>query len=366
MKIGTIESPTIIDGTWQVIHDSGELASAVTDYDITDLDGDTDIEYKLIVRQVVGGANGTLSFRFNNDTSTIYGYQEFKGIGSNATTTQGTTSINRFYMSYNANSVGDIIFGEAHIYAKQGYIRTALTKWVGKISGTTVGECGMDGCVYNKTDSNITSIQVLGSVASGLGVGTRIILMRKVTADGLKTGDLEVQGKVYGVWQEVSRKEVTGSAIDSHAFTDLDGDTDVLYRLVIRGVNNYDGACTTVFQFNDDTANNYGYQQLYATNTTVTAANYTSKYNFSGGLVFGSDLNDLYQASFLIYAKSGYVRSVIMEGSSAIMGTTVGYTALVGASWNNTANEIISLKVSNTEATGLGVGTVIILERLNL
>jgi hypothetical protein len=80
-----------INGTWTVVHDSGEFSSAVTSYDITGLQGDTDIEYQLITRVVNGyaGAN-TIRFRLNSDSGSNYGIQNMLGESATASAARYT------------------------------------------------------------------------------------------------------------------------------------------------------------------------------------------------------------------------------------------------------------------------------------
>ena len=58
-----------------------------------------------------------------------------------------------------------------------------------------------------------------------------------------------------------------------------------------------------------------------------------------------------------IYAKSGYIRTVILNDVSNISGTTVSRINTAGHSWSNTADNITNMIIYNDAANGLGVGT---------
>jgi hypothetical protein len=68
----------------------------------------------------------------------------------------------------------------------------------------------------------------------------------------------------------------------------------------------------------------------------------------------------------LLYAKTGYVRTALSEIIRDITGTTVSFIILQGDSYNETSTEMTSLVISSDQTNGLGVGTSIIVERLNL
>ena len=76
--------------------------------------------------------------------------------------------------------------------------------------------------------------------------------------------------------------------------------------------------------------------------------------------------NNLAFGKALIYAKSGYIRTAILEENLEVTGTTVTRMVLAGQSLNNTTDNITSLVVSAAETNGLGVGTVMELWALKL
>lgn len=362
MKIGNLESPVTIDGTQKVIYDSGELTAAATSITISGLDGDVDEEYELIVRTVNGsGGNTYYGVRINNDsTANIYGAQNLDAIDTNASAQRFTTTMLQFVLNPVANTHQALV--NLKLKAKTGQVRTAIVKYAQGISGTTVTRAGLFGYSYNETATNITSLVVLAVNADGLGIGSRVILLKKVNAtDGIKTGNLEVQGKIYGVWQEVYNSTLTEAAT-SVTISGLTGNTDVLYRVRARSVGGYNGASNIYIRINNDSSSIYGKQYLGGLLSTVYGGR-----SVIAGIVAGiNTLNNLSLGECLIYAKSGFVRTAISSFSGRINTTTVNEIWLYGFSYNETSTEITSLVILAEYENGLGIGTNIIVEKLNL
>jgi hypothetical protein len=104
---------------------------------------------------------------------------------------------------------------------------------------------------------------------------------------------------------------------------------------------------------------------IQGSNTTVSAVRQTST-NIITLLGYSEALYRLSLGEMLIYAKSGYVRTILNSINCDVNGTTIGYLLQYGQSWNNTADNLTSLVILADQANGLGIGTEITLERLNL
>lgn len=159
-------------------------------------------------------------------------------------------------------------------------------------------------------------------------------------------------------WKQIYTHTVTGAAETSITIPDLLGNTDLVYKLEARIVNGYNGVCIPALRINNDTGSNYGYQYLQGASTSPAAGR-----NVETGINLGwaSALSNITMQSVLIHAKSGYVRTVLVESNDDIGGTTINDVLIRGASWNNTADEITSLVVLADQANGLGIGTEITL-----
>jgi len=148
----------------------------------------------------------------------------------------------------------------------------------------------------------------------------------------------------------------------TRAYNELDGDRDVLYRMLVRGVS----AGTTVvykLRHNQDSGSNYGYQYLRGTSTAVSASRSTGTETY--GLYNGSSSGELYMIDDLMYVKSGFVRPFLLIGADGITGTTIGTQALIADVWNNTTDKITRIQ-AGIQTNILGIGTHIELWRLNL
>ncbi len=153
------------------------LAAAATSVTISSLDGDTDEIYMLVTRIIGGNATPNIVLlRPNNDSGSNYGCQFLYGENATISASRSVDTGIRLYASGNAlNNLG---FCSTILYAKSGYIRTAIGKMSDKISGTTVTDIQILGSSWNNTADNITSLVIVAGQANGLGIGTDIRLYK--------------------------------------------------------------------------------------------------------------------------------------------------------------------------------------------
>jgi len=143
-------------------------------------------------------------------------------------------------------------------------------------------------------------------------------------------------------------------AATSVTISSLTGDTDVMYRLNIRSSGI--GSGEWLLYLNNDSGSNYGFQMLKGANTTPSA--YRAAY--TGMYLSGNGLNtDIGQFEGFLYAKSGYLRTMVSSFADGIATTTVTSDGLFGNVWTNTADEITSIVLNGGGANTLGIGTVI-------
>lgn len=151
------------------------LSSAATSITISNLDGDSDEEYRLIIR-VIGGTNAaSTELRPNNDSGSNYGYQYLLGQDTAISAVRGTLSY--FFLSYTSPS--ELALIDIILHAKRDYVRTLLQTVPYTISGTTISNLMEIGQSWNNTSDNITSLVILASASNGLGIGTSIELYKK-------------------------------------------------------------------------------------------------------------------------------------------------------------------------------------------
>jgi len=350
MRTGSING-TIYGNEWQTIYDSGELGSSATSLNITDLNGNLDKEYRLICR-FVSSSNSSFVIGPNGDYYNN-GLQQLTGNNSSAAASRQTSDPG-MYVGYSQNA-GEVSMSDTIIYAKSGFVRTGISTFFWG-SGTTVTQLNYHGWSWNNTADNITSLLIGGNMAAG----TRIILMRRADRDAStigKTGDADVYGRIKGCFQKIYENNLSAPAT-SMTISGLDGNTDVLYRLMFRGVNGYNGASAGALVFNGDVGTNYGYQRIYGSDTSPGA----NRYGTLTGISFGNwgALNQISMVDVLIHAKSGYVRTGLMDEIWNVNETTISAVLKKGLVWNNTASNLTSITIDGGAYINLlGTGTVI-------
>jgi hypothetical protein len=151
----------------------------------------------------------------------------------------------------------------------------------------------------------------------------------------------------------------------SIAISGLDGDTDKIYLISIELVNSYNGSINYYLKPNNDGSAVYGFNRIYGSNASAGSSKST-------GLTVGFQLESLSAMGRvaliknLLYAKSGYLRTMFTNGNDDITGTTITSVHLFGQSYNNTGTNITSLVIYGDQNTGIGQGSRIeIYRRLN-
>jgi hypothetical protein len=168
---------------WSMIA-STDIATAATNYTFSGLNGDTDGEYQVVARFVSGASVSTNYYLLPNADATAadYGQQIVYANGSTASGQQ-LTSQPGLYMAA-ANATGKLGFSNMTIYAKSGQMRSAINTEGESYSGSTIAYMEAGAEVWTNTASPITSLQVLATQASGLGVGTHLELWTKRSVGG--------------------------------------------------------------------------------------------------------------------------------------------------------------------------------------
>ena len=139
--------------------------------------------------------------------------------------------------------------------------------------------------------------------------------------------------------------------------TGLDGNTDEEYEFVCRFIDGFGENCNYHLQPNGDSNSaNFGSQYIDGRGTSISADRQTSTY-YGFLLAYGRDLNAITMSKAILYAKSGYIRSLLNTYADGISGTTVSVIRSLGQVWNNTLDNITSLVIFANQTNGLGVGT---------
>jgi len=157
------------------------LSAAATSTTISSLTGDTAKEYRILFRAVNGYAGANVySLRPNNDSGSNYGHQNITGNGSTIACSRNTSATG-FVIGEGAAS-GDLCISEILFHVASGYRRLLILKHAMSISGTTVTQQNEYTSVWNNTANEITSLVFLSNQTNGLGVGTQIIIYRRVSS----------------------------------------------------------------------------------------------------------------------------------------------------------------------------------------
>jgi hypothetical protein len=158
--------------------DTTIYGGAITYFNIPNLDGNTDEEYRFVIRPMFAGSGSSLGIRFNDDSGSNYGSQNIIGNNTSISATRYTQSgIDLHSAANSVSGESDLIDGI--LYAKSGYIRTLIVKSLQKITGTTCTAMAVQGHCWNNTSSNITSLQLFAS-DNCLAAGSSIELWKKV------------------------------------------------------------------------------------------------------------------------------------------------------------------------------------------
>jgi len=201
MKTGIIDG--LIHNTVGVIFDSGELVADATSIVIDGLTGNIDEEYEIYCFFVRGGTVAQSYYlNLNGDTGTNYGRERLRATGATITGVR-TTSTSNMSIGY-TNASGDVSFSVTMLHSKVGRKRVAYSRKALEVNATAVTYLDFEGHVWNNTTDEITSMTISSSGTDGIGVGSRIIITKRVnSAWGMKTGLIEPISTVGGVWQKI-------------------------------------------------------------------------------------------------------------------------------------------------------------------
>lgn len=342
MQFGNLSG--FVNGTEKIVFDyevTGSPVASIATGSI--LNGDEDGEYLIIVRCVDNASNYGCFARINNDSGANYGMRTTNG-NSTTITDRVYTGDTRLLFNDGTTAAG-VNFGMVKLFAKSGAVRLSTSLFGSRITGTTVNFVDFGGAVWNNTGTNITSMTFL-PVVGNINVGTRITILKTNNfTNGTPTGIITTP-YIKNSWLRVG-SNVVGSAVSSVTFSGLDGNTDVMYLLTWK----YQGGGASGagnITFNTDTSTNYGKQVIYATSGTVASARTTATTRISTSTSAGSPLH--YSGYLLIYAKSGFERTVIGQFADGTSGTTIGYLTVAAQVWNNTGSNITQIVVTDPNA----------------
>ena len=344
MQFGSLSG--LVSGTESIVFDytvEGSAVSSISTGNI--LNGDEDGWYTIIVFGVANGNPTYCNLQFNADSGTNYG---IRGINANNTTVSNENRTGETIMYWGGISplyTDRVFFYVGKVYAKSGAVRLVNTIKCADLTGTTVTDLAVCGGVWNNTVDNLVSI----TVNAAMKVGSRVIILKSNNfTNGTPTGSITTP-YIKGAWVRVGTPSVgttpgsiiLPSAASSVTFSGLDGDRDVVYYATSQVKQGTSNLGASGFRINNDSADTYGYQLIYADNTTVGALRNTSNIGYHTGYL----LNNGYVSSgyMILFAKQGFIRPGLSVENMNINGTTIGQIRVNGWSYPKTNTNITSL-----------------------
>ncbi|MDX1957817.1 MAG: hypothetical protein SFU98_04550 [Leptospiraceae bacterium] len=158
-----------------------DITAPTTSVNITGLDGDSDVIYEIYFRIVGAGSVADMNLRPNADSTTSYNCRNMYNQSNSGTTAHFYNDAHTgfFLTSAGGGSLnGATASGRFTLYAKTGNFRT-WNGYSGKAISTSDYMMNHYFCWYTNTSTNITSLQITGNTANGIGAGSRIEIWSK-------------------------------------------------------------------------------------------------------------------------------------------------------------------------------------------
>ena len=293
-------------------------SSESSEKSFTNLNGDVDGVYKLVWK-----ADQKMGLELNQDTGN-YDRQRLTNGG-------GTLA------AASATSESDINSG-----GEDSTIIISAVSGVERLSVITASLAGsanqqeQRGVLWTNTADNITSLDITPSASA---TGTAELFRKRPFMENPETLPFELIREV----------DLTGDQSTGQLITGLEGDSTILYKLVVEGV----GASSTNdlrMRPNDDSGSNYQEQELKGNNSSASASS-TSANTFIE-ICENVQGSDSFKTEVYIYPLSGEERPIIVRSFSA-----TNVVAFKAAAWQNTADELTSLRIYTNNSNALGATT---------
>jgi hypothetical protein len=152
------------------------------------------------------------------------------------------------------------------------------------------------------------------------------------------------------------------SAQTSITISGLNGNLDEEYRLICFIVNVSGSQSYYYMRPNNDSGSNYGFAQIRAVDTVMTATRGTT--NTSIELAYSDANNYMSFCDLTFLAKSGKIRAAINRKAS-LSSTVISHAMVDSFVWNNTVDNITSMTLLASTSNAFSTGTHIFLFRKN-
>ncbi len=207
---------------WELV-ERKVIASDVGSITFSGLDGDVDEQYMLIAHEIApvsGGANYTITMQPNGATTLQHSFIVSSPSSSGVRSPANFTDIRWRPVYFRAADV--VVDSTIWITAKTGNIRVVRGYAGGAGVSVFPGGLGLEMTTARWTDTatNITSLDIVASVADGIGAGSTYCLYKKSAENGSVNG-LEL----------IETKLITTDT-SGLTFSGLNGDVDKCYKLI--------------------------------------------------------------------------------------------------------------------------------------
>lgn len=291
----------------------------------SNLKGDTDLQYKLVIRTDTG-FDSRLRLRMNGDSGANYTAQRLSNNGGtiSAGNSTGRNGFQWSDLNIDHDSVATII-----INAESGAKRLISSS---ESNNQTKGnEQDEQACWWNNTVDELTSI-VLYDATNVANDTIEAKLYRRKNPNTI--GDT----LPFEMVEEVA---VSGDFSAGHTFSGLSGDDVLMYKLEWLGDGGAAANTTFYAQFNGDTTNtNYVNQLLYAQNSSVLASQSTTAYP---GMIWVVAYGDECHSTTYFYPKSGKYRPALCEASAESAAND--FVVFDAGWWENSTDTVDSIKI---------------------
>ncbi len=208
---------------WELV-EKKDITSDTTSITFSGLDGDTDEVYMFIMHEIPlssAGTNYQIRMRPNGVTTQQQSFHIGNPSSSGLRIATNFTDL-RWRIQYQ-RAVGVVVDTTMWFNSKSGSVRN-MRVYTASSSTPKVFPAGsgleMSALSWEDTSTNITSIDIVASVAGGIGAGSTYCLYKKSAENGGGEG-----------LQLIETKLIT-TAVSSVTFSGLDGDVDKCYKLI--------------------------------------------------------------------------------------------------------------------------------------
>ena len=332
---------------WQLIEVKDITVDATT-VTFSGLDGDADGEYMLLFR-----------FRTSQALEAFYTIEP-NGISANQNTIRqiiiatgvSTATFPTLLLASAGTNTDKQWIGIAYFDAKTGTTaRQIISDSNTRLTNLTIAAGGLRRATFagswDDTTTNITSLDIVCDIANGIGSGSQLCLYKKTAAN------------VGGGLQLIETKDIT-VATNSITFSGLDGDTDLVYKLVYDFIGVGVGVTNYTLRPNGITTSQGSIRHNFSSAGTHDVASFADlRFATIGTAHTGGEL--------MFHAETGRRRvyHAAHTGGGVVSGATAGVTARQWyGTWDETVTNITSLEIFASTASGIPIGSKWSLYRL--